>query len=160
MGGSSRRKNIHHFGVLGCTCHRKPDFIGKKADCWKSLISRTPSSRQLKRVEHFPESPTSYQPISQCKSITPRCGDILRAYLKRRQQRLARAGNRAGSISTGGGLAYANNRDHEALFHFIPKKEEIGHCSIPIWTMLKKCVETASGWRFRRKDFRPTYFPF
>jgi len=49
------------------------------------------------------------------------------------------------STSTGDGPIYADNRDHEALFSFIPKKEEIGHCSIPIWTMLKKCVETASG---------------
>ena len=32
LGGSSHRKNIHRFVVLGCTRHRNPDFIAKNAE--------------------------------------------------------------------------------------------------------------------------------
>jgi integrase len=73
--------------------------------------------------------------------IMPGCEDTLRAYLDQRRERLEGAGK----------------PDHEALFPFIPKKGEIRSWSIPMWTQLKKCAETASGQRFRWKDFRPTY---
>jgi len=73
--------------------------------------------------------------------IMPGCEGILLVYLGRRKERLAHAGN----------------RDHEALFPFIPKKGEIGYWSVPMWGKLKKAAEMASGQRFRWKDFRPTY---
>lgn len=50
--------------------------------------------------------------------------------------------------------------DHEALFPlfpFISMNGRVGYWSTAMWAKLKAHVELAVGFRFRWKDFRPTY---